>query len=92
MWTGGGAGGVLGGPHMGGWGRSPGTGWQRVDGPSQGWRETPLESRSRLVGALGPTVAPKGGRGGRRGEGQKLLTTTPLLLPMSTLGRVWGEI
>ena len=57
----------LGGPHMGGWGRSPGTGWQRVDGPSQGWRETPLERRSRLVGALGPTVAPKGGTGGGTG-------------------------
>ena len=54
--------------------------------------ETPLESRSRLVGALGPTVAPKEGLGGKKGEGQKLLTTTPLLLPMSTLGRVWGEI
>ena len=30
--------------------------------------ETPLESRSRLVGALGPTVAPKGGRGEEGGR------------------------
>ena len=52
----------MGGPHMGGWGRSPaqaGRGWTD---PVRGG-ETPLERRSRLVGALGPTVAPKGGRG-----------------------------
>ena len=55
--------------------------------------ETPLESRSRLVGAQLSLPRGDGGKkGGRRGEGQKLLTTTPLLLPMSTLGRVWGEI
>ena len=63
---------------------SPGfTGWQRVDGCSQGWRAGAVFS------SACPTVAPKGEEGGR---GQKLLSTTPLLLPMSTLGRVWGEI
>ena len=91
MWTGGRAGGVLGGtygqPRVQ-WGRldgsPPGTGcWQRVDGRSQGWRAGAVFS------SACPTVAPKGEEGGR---GQKLLSTTPLLCRVLAVGRVWGEI
>ena len=85
MWTGGGAGvgratygrvGAISGHRLAEGGRTQ-SGVERLH-----WR----------VGAVLSEPNCRSQGGGRRGEGQKLLTTTPLLLPMSTLGRVWGEI
>ena len=90
MWTGGGAGvgratygrvGAISGHRLAEGGRTQ----SGVERDSTG--ETEPSCRSSR-----PNCRSQGGTGGRRGEGQKLLTTTPLLLPMSALGRVWGEI
>ena len=89
MWTGGGAGvgratygrvGAISGHRLAEGGRTQ-SGVERLH-----WRV------GAVLSELSAQLSLPRGDGGKKGEGQKLLTTTPLLLPMSTLGRVWGEI